>query len=100
MHHGKTSQSRNFQVRSSLFLNNTAVKGGAIMLHHHINASIENCTFLQNLAFIGAAVYAFMNATLQVDSSVFSHSNGIGQTDTVPDLNEDVVPRGGTICHA
>ena len=72
------------------------MKGGALILHHHINANIKNCTFVQNSAFHGAAVYAFMNVTLQVNLCTFTQNNGKGRSICVPDSIEEVVPAGGT----
>ena len=97
IHHSKASQTRYIRVASSVFSKNLAVKGGAIMLHHYTNASMENCTFLQNSAFHGAAVYAFINVTVQVEVCVFSKNNGKGRAITVPDSIEDLTAAGGTL---
>lgn len=59
-----------FNLANMAFTNNTGNKGGALRVQRG-EVSCSMCTFMQNTASVGAAIYVAPRSSLSLSSSVF-----------------------------
>ena len=89
---------RHFSIRSSMFSSNAGREGGAVRFSDIRDPSIMFCTFVNNRATIGGAIYIkskIPSSKLRVtviDSSVFVNNVGSGLGQSLYN-NEDIVLR-------
>lgn len=90
-----TSYEGNIYIYNSNFTNNSGIFGGAINIASKTAATvavIDNCRFMDNAGYAGAAIYAWDKVKLEVTDSYFENNvvNGFGS----PGYNTG----GGAIC--
>ena len=90
-----TSYEGNVYIYNSNFTNNSGIYGGAINIASNAAATvavIDNCRFMDNAGYAGAAIYAWDKVKLEVTDSYFENNvvNGFGS----PGYNTG----GGAIC--
>ena len=70
--------------------NRASSVGGAIQIQNHVNLTITNCTFVENYARCGGAIWGDQ-ATLTINNSTFRRNK-------VPHHGRGIWTRGGAVC--